>query len=270
MSNKILVVDDEISILKIIAFNLKKEGFDVVCAEDGQEALDLFNSESPELILLDVMMPKIDGYGVCKEIRKVSQVPIIMLTARADEMDKVLGLDLGADDYVTKPFSNKELMARVKANIRRSSKQVEELNSKFNIVDETNSYILTNNNIINDNNAIINLNSKQRKIYGDLLIDFKNQEVYKRKTLINLTVRDFELLTFLSANQNEIFTREQLLSKVWGYEYIGDIRSVDVGVRRLREKIEDDASRPKYILTKRGVGYYFCFDRDLKPKRTRD
>lgn len=267
MSNKILVVDDEISILKIIAFNLKKEGFDVVCAEDGQEALDLFNSENPELILLDVMMPKIDGYGVCKEIRKVSQVPIIMLTARADEMDKVLGLDLGADDYVTKPFSNKELMARVKANIRRNSKQVEETNSKFNIVEENNSYsLIYNNNATN----ISNLSEIPQKIYGDLLIDFKKQEVYKRKVLINLTARDFELLIFLSLNQNEIFTREQLLSKVWGYEYIGDIRSVDVGIRRLREKIEDDASKPRYILTKRGTGYYFCFEKDLKTKRIKD
>lgn len=230
MSNKILVVDDEQSIMNIIAFNLKKEGYEVVTAEDGEMAITVFESEKPDLILLDIMMPKIDGYGVCKRIRDKSDIPIIMLTARADEVDKVLGLEIGADDYVTKPFSNRELMARVKANLRRNSvkKQEEKINNSDNI----------------DN-------------YGELTIDFDRYEVFKRNEPINLTIREFELLRFLALKKNQIFTREALLSQVWGYEYFGDVRAVDVTIRRLREKIEDDASKPKYILTKRGIGYYF-------------
>lgn len=224
MSNKVLVVDDEKSIMNIIAYNLKKEGFQVVCAEDGEMALDMFEKENPDLILLDIMMPKIDGYGVCKRIRSFSDVPIIMLTARADEVDKVLGFDIGADDYVTKPFSNRELMARVKRNIRRNSKEV------------------PCNNSLN---------------YGDLSISIERMEITKRGELLNLTVREFELFKFLILNKEQIFTREDLLSKVWGYEYFGDLRAVDVTIRRLREKIEDDSSKPKFILTKRGVGYYF-------------
>ncbi len=231
MSNKILVVDDEQSIMNIIAFNLKKEGYEVVTAEDGEMAITIFDTEKPDLILLDIMMPKIDGYGVCKRIRDKSDVPIIMLTARADEVDKVLGLEIGADDYVTKPFSNRELMARVKANLRRKSniKQDEEQNNM-----DTNTFV-----------------------YGDLTINFDRYEVFKRNEPINLTIREFELLKFLAIKKNQIFTREALLSQVWGYEYFGDVRAVDVTIRRLREKIEDDASKPKFILTKRGIGYYF-------------
>ena len=231
MSNKILVVDDEQSIMNIIAFNLKKEGYEVVTAEDGEMAITIFDTEKPDLILLDIMMPKIDGYGVCKRIRDKSDVPIIMLTARADEVDKVLGLEIGADDYVTKPFSSRELMARVKANLRRKSniKQDEEQNNM-----DTNTFV-----------------------YGDLTINFDRYEVFKRNEPINLTIREFELLKFLAIKKNQIFTREALLSQVWGYEYFGDVRAVDVTIRRLREKIEDDASKPKFILTKRGIGYYF-------------
>ncbi len=232
MSNKILVVDDEQSIMNIIAFNLKKEGYEVVTAEDGEMAITIFDTEKPDLILLDIMMPKIDGYGVCKRIRDKSDVPIIMLTARADEVDKVLGLEIGADDYVTKPFSNRELMARVKANLRRKPS-------------------------VKQNEEQPNIDSNNTFVYGDLTINFDRYEVFKRNEPINLTIREFELLKFLALKKNQIFTREALLSQVWGYEYFGDVRAVDVTIRRLREKIEDDASKPKFILTKRGIGYYF-------------
>ena len=224
---KILVVDDEASIVTMLAYNLKKEGYDVVTAEDGEVALEKFESENPDLLLLDIMMPKMDGYEVCRKIREKSNVPIIML--RADEVDKVVGLEMGADDYVTKPFGNRELIARVKANLRRSD-----------IAPVTNNEKDGNN-----------------QVYGDLNIDFDRYEVTKRGEVINLTLREFELLTFLATQTPTIFTRENLLEKVWGYEYFGDVRAVDVTIRRLREKIEDDPSKPKYIVTKRGVGYYF-------------
>ena len=226
---KILVVDDEASIVTMLAYNLKKEGYDVVTAEDGEVALEKFESEKPDLLLLDIMMPKMDGYEVCRKIREKSNVPIIMLTARADEVDKVVGLEMGADDYVTKPFGNRELIARVKANLRRSD-----------IAPVTNNEKDGNN-----------------QVYGDLNIDFDRYEVTKRGEVINLTLREFELLTFLATQTPTIFTRENLLEKVRGYEYFGDVRAVDVTIRRLREKIEDDPSKPKYIVTKRGVGYYF-------------
>ena len=226
---KILVVDDEASIVTMLAYNLKKEGYDVVTAEDGEVALEKFESEKPDLLLLDIMMPKMDGYEVCRKIREKSNVTIIMLTARADEVDKVVGLEMGADDYVTKPFGNRELIARVKANLRRSD-----------IAPVTNNEKDGNN-----------------QVYGDLNIDFDRYEVTKRGEVINLTLREFELLTFLATQTPTIFTRENLLEKVWGYEYFGDVRAVVVTIRRLREKIEDDPSKPKYIVTKRGVGYYF-------------
>ena len=226
---KILVVDDEASIVTMLAYNLKKEVYYVVTAEDGEVALEKFESEKPDLLLLDIMMPKMDGYEVCRKIREKSNVPIIMLTARADEVDKVVGLEMGADDYVTKPFGNRELIARVKANLRRSD-----------IAPVTNNEKDGNN-----------------QVYGDLNIDFDRYEVTKRGEVINLTLREFELLTFLATQTPTIFTRENLLEKVWGYEYFGDVRAVDVTIRRLREKIEDDPSKPKYIVTKRGVGYYF-------------
>lgn len=224
---KILVVDDESSIVNIISYNLKKEGYEVITAEDGETALNLAFSANPDLILLDIMMPVMDGYEVCRKIREKSNVPIIMLTARADEVDKVIGLEIGADDYVTKPFGNRELIARVKANLRRSvAKEVEQ----------------------NDSNI---------RTYGELTINLDRYEVTKRGEVINLTMREFDLLIFLSSQKSSIFTRENLLEKVWGYEYFGDVRAVDVTIRRLREKIEDDPSKPKYIITKRGIGYYF-------------
>ncbi len=223
----VLVADDEQSITDIIAFNLQKDNLDVICAYDGEQALDLFKSSKPDLILLDIMMPKMNGFDVCKKIREFSQVPIIMLTACAEESDKVLGLELGADDYVTKPFSVNELMARVKANLRRIEKDVEP-----KIVE-----------------------------YGGLKIDFNRYEVFRGDKIILLTPKEFDLLKFMAMHANKVFTREELLSKVWGFEYFGDARTVDVTVRRLRMKIEEFPDNPEYILTRRGVGYYFYLDK---------
>ena len=229
MGRKILVVDDEKNIVDIISFNLKKEGYDVVVAYNGEEAVNKNEEEAPELILLDIMMPVVDGYEACKKIREKYETPIIMLTARAEEVDKVLGLEIGADDYVTKPFGVKELMARVKANLRRKSvKKTGENKAKGNGLE-----------------------------FGDLAIDLDLYEVKRDGTIVELTFREFELIKFLATQKTQVFTREMLLEKVWGYEYFGDVRTVDVTVRRLREKIENDPSRPQYILTKRGVGYYF-------------
>lgn len=229
MDRKILVVDDEKNIVDIIKFNLKKEGYEVITAEDGAEAILKTYEENPDLILLDIMMPRVDGYEACKKIREKYDTPIIMLTARAEEVDKVLGLELGADDYVTKPFGVRELMARVKANLRRKSvtPQAEET-PKGNTL-----------------------------VFGMLEVDMDLYEVKKEGKVVELTFREFELLKFLATQKTQIFSRETLLEKVWGYEYFGDVRTVDVTVRRLREKIETDPARPQYILTKRGVGYYF-------------
>lgn len=226
MERCILVVDDEQSIVDILKFNLTREGYKVIEAYDGEEGYIKAISEKPDLILLDVMLPKMDGFDVCRKIRESSSVPIIMLTARDEEIDKVLGLELGADDYMTKPFGVRELMARVKANLRRLSQPAKEENS-------------------------------DKMIFGALVIDNEKYEVSKAGQIIELTVREFELLKFLAAQPDKIFTRENLLEKVWGYEYYGDLRTVDVTVRRLREKLEDDPAEPTYIMTKRGVGYLF-------------
>lgn len=228
MNKKILVVDDEKPISDIIKFNLVKEGFNVEVAYDGDEALKLVYQYQPDLILLDVMLPKLDGFQVCRKVRESFSIPIIMLTAKEEEVDKVLGLELGADDYITKPFGMRELIARVKANLRRMDLNVEVPADANNIITSSN-----------------------------LIIDLDRYEVKKDETIIELTLREFELLKFLATRENQIFTREQLLKDVWGYEYFGDIRTVDVTVRRLREKVEDDSSSPKFIMTKRGVGYYF-------------
>ena len=230
MGQKILVVDDEKSIADIIAYNLQQEGYEVLVAYDGEEALDIIFSKDPALILLDIMMPKIDGFQVCRKVREKKETPIVMLTARAEEVDKVLGLELGADDYVTKPFSVRELMARVKANLRRVAVVEKEIKEE---------------------------KSKNFIVHNNLKIDIEKYEVTKDGEVIELTLREFELLKFLARQKGQVFSREILLEKVWGYEYYGDIRTVDVTVRRLREKIEDDPSRAEYILTKRGVGYYF-------------
>ncbi len=226
----VLVIDDEQPIVEILKFNLTKEGYSVLEAYDGATGLDLALNKNPDLILLDVMLPRMDGFEVCRKIREKSSVPIIMLTAREEEVDKVLGLELGADDYMTKPFSVRELTARVKANLRRMT------------IDKTSASGTDANNII---------------VSGDLVINMERYEVKKRGQVVDITLREFELLKFLAMQPEKIFTRESLLENVWGYEYYGDVRTVDVTVRRLREKIEDDPGMPRYIITKRGVGYYF-------------
>ena len=231
MNSRILVVDDEKNIVDIIKYNLKKEGYDVITAGDGEEAIKLNEEYEPDLILLDLMMPKLDGYAACRKIREKYDTPIIMLTARAEEVDKVLGLELGADDYVTKPFGTRELMARVKANLRRRA--------------------------VNDEEGADKAKSKDDISFGGLTINMKLFEVKKNGKTIDLTLREYELLKFLASQKTQVFSRETLLEKVWGYEYFGYVRTVDVTVRRLREKIEDDPGKPVYILTKRGVGYYF-------------
>lgn len=228
MDKKVLIVDDEKNIVDIIAFNLKKEGYQVLTAFDGEEGVKKTFEENPDLILLDIMMPKMDGYEACRKIREKKHTPIIMLTARAEEVDKVLGLEMGADDYVTKPFGVRELMARVKANLRKVA-ALQEAGG-------------TDNNV-----------SK----FGGLTLNADRYEVKKGDKVLDLTLREFELLKFLIQQKGQIFSREVLLEKVWGYEYFGDVRTVDVTIRRLREKIEDDPGKPVYILTKRGVGYYF-------------
>lgn len=226
MDKRVLVVDDEKPISDIIKFNLEQEGYEIDTAFDGEEALKKVYQFQPNLIILDLMLPKLDGFQVCRKIRESFNIPIIMLTAKEEEVDKVLGLELGADDYITKPFGMRELIARVKANLRRIE------------VDKNGS----------QNSTISS---------GNLTIDLDKYEVRKNENILDLTLREFELLKFLATQENQVFTREQLLKDVWGYEYYGDIRTVDVTVRRLREKIEDDSSSPRYILTKRGVGYYF-------------
>lgn len=227
MEKKILVVDDEKPIVDILKLNLEKNGFAVRTAYDGEQALSIVEQENLDLVLLDVMLPKMDGFMVCQKVREISAVPIIMLTAREEEVDKVLGLELGADDYMTKPFSLRELMARVKANLRRTELLAGDGES---------------GNVLR---------------YGDLEIDLERYEVKKCGKVVELTFREFELLKFLASQPEKIFSRETLLNKVWDYEFYGDVRTVDVTIRRLREKIEDNPSEPAYIITKRGVGYYF-------------
>ena len=229
MERKILVVDDEKPIVDILRYNLEKDGFAVIEANDGAKGLELALSDKPDLILLDIMLPKMDGFDVCKKVREKSDVPIIMITAREEEVDKVLGLELGADDYITKPFSVRELMARVKANMRRMSAGSEEKTQNEEIITADEGFY----------------------------IDCVKYEVVKGGKVLDLTLREFELLKYLVTQPDRIFSREALLSNVWGYEFYGDVRTVDVTVRRLREKVEDDSSNPVYILTKRGVGYYF-------------
>lgn len=226
MSKNILIVEDEKPIAEIIKFNLEKEGYKTTIAYDGEDGLHKAITLNPDLILLDVMLPKLDGFQVCRKVRETSTVPILMLTAKEEEVDKVLGLEMGADDYITKPFGMRELLARVKANLRR-----------------------TDVNLANKVEGIISIR--------DITIDFTKYEVRKGENVIELTSREFELLKFLAVQAEQVFTREQLLKQVWGYEYFGDIRTVDVTVRRLREKVEDNSGTPEYIMTKRGVGYYF-------------
>lgn len=229
MSNKkILIVDDEQPIVDVLKINLKKEGYEVIESYDGEEGMNLAKTASPDLILLDVMLPKMDGFTVCKKLRQEIDTPIIMLTAKEDIVDKIIGLELGADDYVTKPFSIRELIARVKANLRRTNIPV--LKSE-----ESSDKIL--------------------KI-KDMTIDTERYMVYIDGKTYDLTIKEFELMKFLALNRGQVFSREQILEKVWGYDYYGDLRTVDVTIRRIREKIEKESAKPEYIITKRGIGYY--------------
>ena len=233
----ILIVDDEQPIIDVLMYNLKKEGYNIIEANDGITAVNKALDEKPDLMLLDIMLPKLDGLSVCKRVKNSLNIPIIMLTAKDGEIDKILGLELGADDYITKPFSVRELVARVKANLRK----VDAISSPQYVQEQ----------------QPVATNKKENKIkVGDLELDLDKFEVKVRNEIIDLTLREFEVLKFLAMQPGQVVTREVLLEKVWGYEYYGDIRTVDVTVRRIREKIEKDTSAPKILITKRGVGYY--------------
>ena len=227
MAKKVLVVDDEKLIVKGIRFSLLQDGMEVDCAYDGEEALNMAKANSYDMILLDVMLPKMDGFEVCQAIREFSDVPIVMLTAKGDDMDKILGLEYGADDYITKPFNILEVKARIKAIMRRTSpERAPQVQS-----------------------SVIEM--------GDIKLDCDSRRLFINDNEINLTAREFELLEILIKNENKVYSRESLLKIVWGEDYPGDVRTVDVHVRRLREKIEANPSEPKYVHTKWGVGYYY-------------
>lgn len=234
----ILIVDDEAPIRDILVYNLEKEGYKTIEASDGVTAINVALEQNPDLILLDIMLPKMDGLSVCKRIKNSLNVPILMLTAKDGEIDKILGLELGADDYITKPFSVRELVARVKANLRK----VEAVSS----------------NKVAEQQAGEEKKKESKIVVGELELDLDKFEVKVRGEVIDLTLREFEVLKFLASQPEQVVTRETLLEKVWGYEYYGDIRTVDVTVRRIREKIEQDTSIPKILITKRGVGYYIA------------
>ena len=228
MEKKILIVDDEKPIVDVLKFNLEKDGYKTIEAYDGEQAVEMALTAKPDLIILDVMLPKMDGFTVCKKIRQKLTCPIIMLTAKEEVVDKIIGLELGADDYMTKPFSVRELTARVKANLR-----------KHVLPEDTK----------NDGEA------DELKI-KDLVLDVEKYVVVKKGKIIDLTMKEFEVIKLLATHAGQVFTREQILKNVWGYDYYGDVRSVDVTIRRIREKIADNTSEPKYIITKRGIGYY--------------
>ncbi len=222
---KILVVDDEQLLVKGIKFNLENDGYQVLTAFDGEEAVETAKKEPVDLIILDLMMPRLDGLGACRRIREFSNVPIIMLTAKADDMDKLMGFEHGADDYLTKPFNILELKARVRALLRRAGPREPE--------------------------------RKKKLTHGHITIDPEGRNAYKGEQLVDLTAKEFDLIELLMANPNRVYSREALLDTIWGYEYRSDIRTVDVHIRRLREKLELNPATPAYILTKWGVGYYF-------------
>jgi DNA-binding response OmpR family regulator len=228
MAKRVLVVDDEKLIVKGIRFSLEQDGMEVDCAYDGEEALEAAKKKEYDVVLLDVMLPKLTGFEVCQQIREFSAMPIIMLTAKGDDMDKILGLEYGADDYITKPFNILEVKARIKAIMRRSSK-----------------------------NAAANNADSKTVSFGEMKIDCENRRVYISGKEVNLTAKEFDLLELLVFNPNKVYSRENLLNIVWGYDYPGDVRTVDVHIRRLREKIESNPSEPKFIHTKWGVGYFF-------------
>ena len=227
MAKKVLVVDDEKLIVKGIRFSLEQEGMEVTCAYDGEEALEAAKNTEFDIILLDIMLPKLTGLEVCQQIREFSNVPIIMLTAKDNDMDKIMGLEYGADDYITKPFNILEVKARIKAIMRRTSSRDREASGPKTVVN------------------------------GDLKLDCDSRRVYIAGREVNLTAREFDLLELLALNPNKVYSRENLLKLVWGNDYPGDVRTVDVHIRRLREKIESNPSEPKYVHTKWGIGYYF-------------
>ncbi len=226
MKKRVLVVDDEKLIVKGIRFSLEQDGMEVDCAYDGAEALEAAKQKEYDMVLLDVMLPKLTGFEVCQQIREFSNMPIIMLTAKGDDMDKILGLEYGADDYITKPFNILEVKARIKAILRRNSKKEKEETSKIIVFDK-------------------------------MKVDCESRRVYIDKKEVNLTAKEFDLLELLINNPNKVYSRDSLLNTVWGYDYPGDVRTVDVHIRRLREKIEANPSEPRYIHTKWGVGYFF-------------
>lgn len=228
MSRKVLIVDDEKTIVDILCFNLQKDGYETLSAYDGEEGLEMAESQNPDLILLDIMLPYIDGFAVCKTLREHgNNVPIIMITAREEENDKIFGLEIGADDYITKPFSMRELLARVKSNIRRAVLPTPV--SEDLAPPET-----------------------------GLFVDGQRHRVFKNGGELDLTQREYELIKFLTQNPGKVISRQELMSEVWQYDYYGDLRAVDVAIRRLREKLEDNPAEPVYVITKRGVGYYFA------------
>ena len=227
MAKKVLVVDDEKLIVKGIRFSLEQDGMEVDCAYDGEEALNMVKEKEYDIVLLDVMLPKLSGFEVCQSIREFSSVPVVMLTAKGDDMDKILGLEYGADDYITKPFNILEVKARLKAIMRRTARKAPE---------ETRSKVVE---------------------AGDLRLDWEGRRVSIAGKEVNLTAKEFDVLELLVFNPNKVYSRENLLNIVWGYEYPGDVRTVDVHIRRLREKIEANPSEPRYVHTKWGVGYYF-------------
>jgi two-component system response regulator VicR len=231
MSRKILIVDDEHAIVDILKYNLEKNGFETICAFDGSEGLRLAREDDPDLILLDVMLPGMDGFEVCRTLRgEGNNVPIIMITAREEETDKVFGLELGADDYITKPFSMREVVARVRTNMRRAAALTAPAG-------ESTGAVIT---------------------AGELTVDPDRHAVYKNGRELELTQREYELIKFLIQNPGKVISRQELMTEVWQYDYYGDLRAVDVAVRRLREKIEDNPAEPAYVITKRGAGYYFA------------